>query len=196
MPNKVREHVQNLKHENFNVRENAAWMLGNIKHESAVPHLIQAVLKDKHWAVRTYAAEALGEIKHEKAVKPLIQALKDENLHVRFRAVEALGRIKHESAVKPLTKALKDKSWEVRRQAASSLFEIAEALEKLRKEELTPEGQKLLKAIKLVKPHFQENEDSGVKARALQAAYNGKINEEKQARLYVKELRAHKGHLK
>ncbi|NYZ78408.1 HEAT repeat domain-containing protein [Candidatus Micrarchaeota archaeon] len=167
MPNEVWKHVQYLKHEDFNVRRNTAYALGEIKHESAVPFLIQTILKDKNQFVRGCAAEALGEIKHENAVKPLIQTiLKDENQFAREKAAEALDKI------------------------IESLEEKQEQEEKL-----TPEGEKLLKAIALVKPHFLKDEYADVKARALHAAYNGEIDDT-TARLLVKQLRAHEGNLK
>ncbi len=234
MPEDVWKHVQNLKRENSYERSGAATALGEIKHESAVPslietlkderpevreiasnalgrigepavpHLIQA-LKNEHRAVRENAARALGLIKHENAVPALIQALKDENWDVRERAAKALGEIKHENAVKPLTKALlKDKDPDVKESAAWALFTIARSLtEKQEKgKKITPEGEKLLKTIALFKtllvPHFREDESGHFKARALHAAYNSKEGEidESNARLFIKQLRAHEGNLK
>ncbi len=223
MPDKVWEQVQNLKSGERHVREYGAWALGELKHESAVEPLAEA-LKDPSWILRSGAVIALGKIKHENAVSALIQALKDKNGDVRARAAEALGEIGHASAVPHLIKALKDEKGDVRRDAAEALGKIKhksaelaltqvlledkedyvrwkadDALRKIacapEKQRLTPEGEKLSKAHALVKPHFLKNEDINVIAQALQAAYNGEIDEE-NARLTVKQLRAHKGHLK
>ncbi|NYZ78316.1 HEAT repeat domain-containing protein [Candidatus Micrarchaeota archaeon] len=259
MPEKVWEHVQNLKHGNWRARLNSVEALGQIRHESAVEpltqalkdedwqvekaaaealvkigepaasHLIQTLLKDGQWQVREAAARVLGKIKHESAVEPLAEALKDEdwrvkeaatralgqmgepalpyliqtlkhkNRDVRSSAAIALGEIKRESAVEPLAEALKDKDEWVRKTAVRALEKIGGALEKKREQEekLTPEGEKLLKALELLseKAQFQTNEDADVQALALHAAYTGEIDE-KNARLFIKQLRAHKGNLK
>ncbi|NYZ77930.1 hypothetical protein H0N96_00830, partial [Candidatus Micrarchaeota archaeon] len=87
---------------------------------------------------------------------------------------------------------LEDKEDYVRWKADDALRKIACAQ---KKQQLTPEGEKLSKAHALVKPHFLKNEDINVIAQALQAALTGEINEE-NARLYIKQLRAHEGNLK
>ncbi|NYZ77816.1 HEAT repeat domain-containing protein, partial [Candidatus Micrarchaeota archaeon] len=178
MPDEVWKYVQDLKYEDWKTSRKgifAAEVLGERRHESAVPFLIRA-LKDENGNMRERAAEALGKIKHENAVKPLIQALKDEHWGVRERAAKALGEIKHESAIEPLTQALKDENWGARKKAAEALFKIIESLEEKQEQgkKLTPEGEKLLKAISLVKPHFQPKESEDVKVRVLHAALTGK----------------------
>ena len=132
-----------------------------------------------------------------------VQNLKRQAWDVRYKAVWALGEIKHESAVEPLIQALKDKNKDVRESATWALDRIVESLEEKRVEgkKLTPEGEKLLKVLALVKPHFTKDQEGRitesweVQARALEAAYNNEIDE-KNARLYVKQLRAMKGNLK
>ncbi len=196
MPDVVWE-LTNLKDEDHYEREKTAAALGNIKHESAVPFLIQT-LKDKNKDVRRKAAWALGKIGHESAIPHLIEALKDEDRGVRGYAVEALGEIKHESAVEPLTQTiLKDENENVRGKAVEALDKNVDSLEEKQEQgkKLTPEGKKVLNAIKLVKPYFRKDEYVEVKARALQDAYKGKIDEN-NVRLHIKILRAMKGNLK
>lgn len=102
--------IRALRHEDEEVRWEAADALGEIGDERAVEPLIQA-LKDEDDDVQWGAAEALGKM-GEKAVEPLIQALKDKN--VRSLATFALGEIGDSRAVEPLIQALKDEDKNVR----------------------------------------------------------------------------------
>ena len=62
------------------MREEAAWILGEMKAEKAVDPLIQALTdKDMGWM----AAMALGKIGSERAVDALIQTLKSEDIQKR-----------------------------------------------------------------------------------------------------------------
>ena len=109
-----------LKDRHSDVRQAAAYVLGEIGDARAVEPLIAAPKDEKEWYVREAAAEALGKI-GAPAVEPLIAALKDEYRNVREAAAEALGEIKDPRAVEPLIAALKD--WDVRA-AAEALVKI------------------------------------------------------------------------
>ena len=104
--------IEQLKHKDSSVRQEAAQALGWIKDARSVDPLI-AALKDEDSEVREAAARALGQIKDARAVDPLIAALKDEDRLVREIAAGALGEINSRSAAGVLTAALKDKNLEV-----------------------------------------------------------------------------------
>ena len=105
-----------LKNEEWDVRQVAAYALGEIKDPRAVEPLI-AALKDAGWSVRPAAAEALVKI-GAPAMEPLIAALKDKD--VRASATEALVKI-GAPAVEPLIAALKGENKDVRQAAAAML---------------------------------------------------------------------------
>ncbi|NYZ78409.1 HEAT repeat domain-containing protein [Candidatus Micrarchaeota archaeon] len=192
--------IQALKDENPEVSGNAGIALSEIG-EPAIPALKQA-LKNENETVRQHAAWALKKMEYDKAaVAHLVDVLlKEKDPKVREVAAMALGLLKHESAIEPLIQALKEDDIEVKKAAFQTLLKIGAVLEKKAGEgsKLMPEGEKLLKAITLVKPHFRPNETDKIKTLALHAFYNDKKGEinEKNARLYVKQLRAHEGHLK
>ena len=121
----VEPHIAALKDENSDVRQAAAYALGEIKDPRAVEPLI-AALKDEDSDVRKAAARALGEIKDPRAVEPLIAALEDEELRVRAAAAEALVKI-GAPAVEPLIAALEDEELRVRAAAAEALGQIGDA---------------------------------------------------------------------
>ena len=83
--------TRKLKSLDPHVRASAAFKLGEIKDERAVPALIN-VLKDKIANVSWNATWALGNI-GQPAISALIRALKHENLNMRTNAANALERI-------------------------------------------------------------------------------------------------------
>ena len=221
MPKEVREQVDLLENALPLVRQRAAEALGEIKHKSAVPHLIQA-LKDPVWQVRGHAAEALGKIGHVSAVPNLAKALQGEKEHfeVRWRAATALGKIGHESAVPHLVKALQDEYSPVREEAVEALGRIGHesAVPSLVKALKDPylsarlkavwalgvtgrsiQGKKVkskeAKALQLVGAYFREKETPKTILKSFHAALEGKVTKE-NARLYVKQLRALEGSVK
>ena len=122
--------------------ERAAEALGNIKSDTAVKPLINA-LKDEDWFVRMRAAEALGKIKSDTAVKPLINALKDENWFVRKRAAWALGKI---CTIKN-KKQLEDLLGSDNEFSVNTAFEILYEIEKEERSKIVLfKDEKLLKA--------------------------------------------------
>jgi len=71
------ELIEDLKHKDSSVRQNAAETLGRIGDEKAVDSLTLA-LKDRNKFVRQEAVAALGKIGGERLVEPLTQALEEE----------------------------------------------------------------------------------------------------------------------
>lgn len=143
--------IRQLEDEDELVRENSAYLLGEIGAEAreltkntlkngrmldeinalTIPQVREKVVKrlikalfDKDGWVRGNAADALGKIGHEKAVEPLIAALKDEDKVVRFSAAEALGELQDERAIESIITALRDDDWSVRVSAAEALGKI------------------------------------------------------------------------
>ena len=70
------ELIEDLKHKDSSVRQNAAETLGRIGDEKAVDSLTLA-LKDRNKFVRQEAVAALGKIGGER-LEPLTQALEEE----------------------------------------------------------------------------------------------------------------------
>ena len=71
-------------------RRNAAWALGALDDQRAVPRLLD-VLRDREAPVRQQAAWALGALDSRDATAALIGALKDTDAGVRQQAAWALG---------------------------------------------------------------------------------------------------------
>ena len=135
------------------VRQYAAYLLGQTKNPRAIQPLIEALadfdksvreqatlalssigkaaieqltaaMKEKKWETRYRAAEALGKIADEKAVQPLIQALKDNRDHVRYMAAKGLRELGDSDAIEPMVILLKDENRYVRMMAARALGTI------------------------------------------------------------------------
>ena len=113
--------ISTLGDENSDVRENAAWALGEIGDVRAVEPLIKA-LGYWYYGVQKNAAEALGKIGDARAVEPLIRALGDHDFDVQKYAAWALGRIGDARAVEPLIRVLDD--FYVSKNAAEALGRI------------------------------------------------------------------------
>lgn len=107
------------------VRQYAAYLLGEAKNPRAIQPLIEA-LADFDKSVREQATLALSSI-GKAAVEPLAAAMKEPKWETRYRAAEALGRIADEKAVKPLIAALKDSRDHVRYMAAKGLRELGDS---------------------------------------------------------------------
>jgi len=145
-------------------------------------------LENTDWFVRSEAVKELGKI--GKPTLPLLaRTLKDKTNSVRVSTVEALGTIEHEAVLPHLAQALQDKNEVVRIVTVETLEKIARRLQGKNVE------SKEARALQFVVPYFRENEHWQVFQKAFQAALKGKITE-KNARLYLKQLRAMKGNLK
>jgi HEAT repeat protein len=117
------------------VREAAAFALGNIARDSAAVRADQTLLKALQDAlgnpeplVRRSAVYALGCLgdRATPALKHLSAALKDTDPAVRQNVAWALGRINAKEIVPPLQEALRDRDPQVRRDAAVSIAELSE----------------------------------------------------------------------
>ena len=136
-----------------NVRQYAAYLLGQAKYPRAIEPLIHALadfdksvreqamlalstlgksaieplseaMKEPKWETRYRAAEALGKIADEKAVQPLIQGLKDNREHVRYMAAKGLRQFGDSGAIEPMIILLKDENSYVRMMVARALGAI------------------------------------------------------------------------
>jgi hypothetical protein len=74
----------------FQVRVQAAAVLGKLGDREAVPILIQTMMEDKHEMVRATCAEALGRLGDPAAKPALKAALSDPSTAVRAQAEQAL----------------------------------------------------------------------------------------------------------
>jgi HEAT repeat protein/beta-lactamase regulating signal transducer with metallopeptidase domain len=117
------EVVAALSNPDAEVRQKAAWSLGEREAREAVPALI-AALRDEDPRVRGLVAWALGEIKDQRAVRPLLDLMYDPDVYVRERTIEAIGEHESGLAVEPLTGALDDPIPTVRAAAVWALGEI------------------------------------------------------------------------
>lgn len=115
--------IEALSYEkDHNVRQSAAWSLGEVGDERAVEPLIEALNDRKR--VREVAARALGEIGDARAVKPLIKVLQSGNWEVSGTSAKALGKIGDERAVQALVETLEGRDESVRWYAARALETI------------------------------------------------------------------------
>ena len=81
-----------LKDSAADVRQQAAFALGQIRDRAAVEALVIA-LKDSVSDVREQVAFALGQIRDPRAIDGLTAALKDSSADVRQQAAFALGQL-------------------------------------------------------------------------------------------------------
>ena len=107
------------------VRQYAAYLLGQTKNPRAIQPLIEA-LADFDKSVREQATLALSSI-GKAAIEPLTAAMKEKKWETRYRAAEALGKIADEKVVQPLISALKDNRDHVRYMAAKGLREFGDS---------------------------------------------------------------------
>jgi chemotaxis protein CheY-P-specific phosphatase CheC/HEAT repeat protein len=144
----------------------AAWALGELQSNDAVPSLIEA-LKYRDERCRAYAAWALGNIKDARATQPLLQALTDPKNEVRAYVSWALGNMEALSAIPDLERLSKDTDEDVKKYATEALEKIkssAKYKEYLKKSEqekkkkqqetvqtLLDEAEKLIKKLSVKK---------------------------------------------
>ena len=121
----VQSLIDALKDEDWEVRKQVAWALGEMEDRKAVKALSELLLSDESWEVRREAASALEQIEDRGAVDALSSALtKDLNWEVRREAAEALGQIQDHGAISALESALKDENRMVRREVVEALGEL------------------------------------------------------------------------
>jgi len=112
------------------IRSASAKAFGYMKHEKAVPTLINA-LDDKSLVVRTSVVDALGQIGSKTAIKPLIKALyssnnfyKGKSLWVREHIVKALMDIGDPLTINSLISLLDDTDPKVVQMSLKALTKI------------------------------------------------------------------------
>ena len=113
------------EHTDPQVRQYAAYLLGQAKNPRAIQPLIEA-LADFDKSVREQATLALSTI-GKAAIEPLAEAMKEPKWETRYRAAEALGKMADEKAVQPLIQGLKDNRDHVRYMAAKGLHELGDS---------------------------------------------------------------------
>jgi len=113
------------EHTDPQVRQYAAYLLGQAKNPRAIQPLIEA-LADFDKSVREQATLALSMI-GKAAIEPLAEAMKEPKWETRYRAAEALGKIADEKALQPLIQGLKDNRDHVRYMAAKGLQELGDS---------------------------------------------------------------------
>lgn len=113
------------EHSDPQVRQYAAYLLGQAKNPRAIQPLIES-LADFDKSVREQATLALSSI-GKAAIEPLAEAMKEPKWETRYRAAEALGKIADEKAVQPLIQGLKDSRDHVRYMAAKGLHDLGDS---------------------------------------------------------------------
>ena len=83
-------------HEDLIVRGRAALMLGKLKDDRAVPHLIRA-LQAPGFLTPYHAAQALGKIGDPRAIEALLSLAAGSRDKTRHAAVEALRQLGYEA---------------------------------------------------------------------------------------------------
>ena len=113
-----------MSHDFSTIREEAAWVLGEVKAEKAVAILIEEL---NYGGFREAAASALGKLRDPRAVEPLVDMIENSRDVLANRAaIYALGEIKDARAVEPLIKIREDKN----RDGMSRIY-AKDALEKI-----------------------------------------------------------------
>jgi HEAT repeat protein len=104
-------------------RQQAADILGEIRHPSAVPALLEAT-RGEYFTIRARAATALAKIGDGQAVPVLIALLADNEPTVRMAAALAVGKFRDPNSLIRLSDLLlEDREIEVRQAAAQGLAE-------------------------------------------------------------------------
>ncbi len=121
-----------LKNKEWQVRGNAARVLGRLGKDAALPFL-ETALKDEDLYVRSAAAEAIGELAGIQAPESLKDLLYDRSHYVRRMAAEALGKIGDFSAMESLESVARDDPDNRVRYAAGEAFKNLQRLKTLYK---------------------------------------------------------------
>lgn len=122
----VADLIAALRHPAPHNRRHAAWILGELRAQAALPALTAATGTKSDPDLLEGVAEALGKIGGDEAVEGLQRLLRGSYLSVRAKAVEALGRIEGQRATDALHEALNDPNGVVRNLAAEALRQRGE----------------------------------------------------------------------
>jgi HEAT repeat protein/beta-lactamase regulating signal transducer with metallopeptidase domain len=108
-----------------NVREDAAYALGELEAKDAVAPLTSRLGHESSAGVRKTIAWSLGQIESRDATAALSRMVQtDPSAEARAMAIWALGRVEDPAGVPALASALKDSSEEVRGRAAWAIGSI------------------------------------------------------------------------
>ena len=121
--------LDSLKDPDWNVRAQAAGLLGNLRMPRSLKPLL-ARLNDPHWSVQESAENALHNYGSD-AVPLLVRALRDRSLNVRVRAARLLGEVADRDALAHLDRLAKKKG-----ESLEAVTEAAEAARKIRERQL------------------------------------------------------------
>ncbi len=102
------------------VRDNAAFALGELGDNRAVPYLIKALRDSDEW-VRKSAAKALGILKSKESFDALCQCLNDQSPTVRRTVARALAQIGDKRAIGLIKPLLNDENVLVKKYARDAL---------------------------------------------------------------------------
>ncbi len=117
--------IQLLYHKNEDIRVYGCEVLSSLKHEAALPHLIEKVHEENE-NVKNAAVMALGEFDDPRAVKVLLEALELEEWVV-FSAIYSLGKIGNKKAVPALLNLFKNREEELSLAACEALISFKES---------------------------------------------------------------------
>lgn len=119
------EVLQNaLKDDNWQVREEAAFVIGKLGREECVDALVEA-MDDSYWEVCVKSARSLGQLKSSKGVEVLGSALSHGMSNLRKEAAAALGEIGDKAARPYLLQAQQDVDPDVRKLVQWALQRLA-----------------------------------------------------------------------
>ncbi len=153
----ISESIENLKHDDANIRKLAFFTLRNICSKEAIKVLIGAIQNEDNSSVLHTLSICLRNIVSEPDIPVLIQLLQHEHFLVRLNAVCALGRIGGDAAIPGLVIALEDRYEDVRSDAALAIQDIGSdaaipGLIKLMKKQYAPN---LIEAFEKVQQHLK-----------------------------------------
>ena len=205
MPAEVRRLVKRLGANMIEERVRAIVALGRIGHGSATPHVARALTTiPLDWVAYNTAADTLMKLASEKHGRQILKAFKKEPF-INLKMLRILGKSGTPEAAPYIEEWLQrtTQNWsayrpehqnEIRDTSLKALYDIAARNKEALEEHPT------LKASFLVYPNLRKNgdkitEDSKLIGKALEAAKKGKIDE-RNARLYLKQLRAMEGSVK
>ena len=125
MADAVLENIAALKDEDWEVREDAASILGRAQDSRAVLPLLP-LLSDEDRSVRMAAIAALTSI-GKASVVPLGSCLSSEDTNIQESAASILSHIADPRVVSPLLQALGNHNWIVRMHAAKALGRVKDS---------------------------------------------------------------------
>ncbi|HPZ06568.1 MAG TPA: HEAT repeat domain-containing protein [Candidatus Eremiobacteraeota bacterium] len=119
------EGVENLSHNNPEIRKNTIIQLANKYKNKSIPYIL-VCLEDRDETVKDKAIQVLVELGEASAVDKLVKCIKDPSPVIQQRAVWALGELKDRRALPVLIDRLKKAITPVRASAAYALGNLGD----------------------------------------------------------------------